>query len=364
MSFKTITAPHINANDVEMVLVEWHVRPWQKIVKGEPICDVESTKALLTVEADRAGYVYPLVEEKATVRVGEPLAHVFVKSDPEQLAAVEKKAARGGTIVTKKARILMQEFGLTASDFPEFTNISSETVVAKIRERKLAPATEGGAEAREVRLDDTSVVLYGDDPNFALLALDAFAAGGRYSPAAYVGAARGGEFYGIPALPSGALSGLMARGARRVFICGSDCAAQVRECEALGWEIVSAVHSSAVVAVTARLGRGVFVGAQAAIGPDAEIGDFCRILCGASVAHHGRLGKFVSVSDGARLGGHVSVGDGSLIGIGVNVNKRVAMGKGVVVVSGVTVTDHVPDKQVVRAAGQGKTDYQQRAKEE
>ena len=113
-------------------------------------------------------------------------------------------------------------------------------------------------------------------------------------------------------------------------------------------EVISAIHPSAVVSGMARLGKGVFIGAQATIGPDVAIGDFSQVLSGATVAHHCKLGKYVSVSDGAHLGGNVSVGDCALIGIGANINKRITIGKNAVVVSGATVIDHVPDDYTVR----------------
>ncbi|GEM_PF-1952435 len=353
MAFRTITAPHVNVNDLEMIVVRWHVEPWQFVEEGETICEVETTKAVVSVDADHAGYVYPLVEEKESVKVGEPLAHIFPQNDPKQLGAITLKVnSAADIIITKKAQALMQEFGLAVSDFPRFSSISSETVIAKIRELKPSHATYDQKRTREllsrIEIGKDSVAIYGER-NQALLALDAFE---EYTPVAYISSAeRSPEFYGMPVIHTQALSQLMEKGLRYVYICGGSPKVkeeQEKECARIGLEVVSVVHPDSTVSSRARLGKGVFVGAQAAIGPDVEIGDFSQVLSGATVAHHCRLGKYVSISDGARLGGNVSVGDGALIGIGANINKRITIGRNAVVVSGATVIDHVPDNNTVR----------------
>ncbi len=353
MAFRTITAPHVNVNDLEMIVVKWHVEPWQFVAEGETICEVETTKAVVSVDADHAGYIYPLVEEKESIKVGEPLAHIFSQNDPKQLEAINLKVnSDTDIIVTKKAQALMQEFGLSVSDFPKFSSISSETVIAKIRELRPSEIAYDEKRARELlgrmEIGGNSVVIYGEK-NQALLALDAFE---KYKPVAYISSSeRSEDFYGVPVIHAKALGQLKEKGLRYVYICGGSAKVkkeQEKECAQIGLEAVSALHPDSTVSSRARLGKGVFVGAQAAIGPDAEIGDFSQVLSGATVAHHCRLGKYVSISDGAHLGGNVSVGDGALIGIGANINKRITIGRNAIVVSGATVVDHVPDNNTVR----------------
>ena len=54
---KTVqTVPTINANDEFVVVVRWHAADGARIAKGTPLVDVETTKAVVTVEAaPRAG---------------------------------------------------------------------------------------------------------------------------------------------------------------------------------------------------------------------------------------------------------------------------------------------------------------------
>jgi hypothetical protein len=351
MAFKTVAAPHVNVNDLEVILAEWLVKPWQRVEPGTPLCVVETTKAVLNVDSVEGGFVYPVAKAGTTVRVGEPLAHIFPTADPAQAGELAgAKPGQGGAVVSKKARELMDKFGLTEKDFPAFTAISSDTVIVKIREIQAAASTGPKKTPAEtlaaVKVDASSVVIYGE-PNQALLALDCFGEAAAYLDDAYAEP----TLSGLPALGSDALEPLAKKGLRRVYVCARDeksHLAAVEACEKLGLTAISAIHPDASVSRFAKLGKGVFVGALAAVGPDAELGDFSRVLCGASVAHHSRVGRFVSVTDGARLGGNVELGDRVLIGLNSVVNRRIRVGAGSVVVSGAAVADHVPDEHIVR----------------
>ena len=67
MPFKTIVAPHINVNDLEMKLVHWTINEWGQVKKGDPICDVETTKSIETIESTETGYLYPAIKEHEMV---------------------------------------------------------------------------------------------------------------------------------------------------------------------------------------------------------------------------------------------------------------------------------------------------------
>ena len=360
MSFETITAPHINANDLEMLVSEWFVKPWQFIESGEEICEVETTKATLTVESEQSGYIYPLIKEQHFVKVGEPIAHLFPENDPKQLDLINQStSADSSQIITKKAYVLMEKFDLSISDFPKFSSISSDTVIAKIKELKLEAVPYDKHRTTEIldklKIEENSLVIYGE-PNQALMALDAYLSNQLYQPIAYIDASLKSEtFYVLPTLHNKALKKLKDKGLKHIYLCGQNAEinnALEMECEAIGLIILTSIHNSSIISRSARLGKGVFIGAQAYIGPDVEIGDFSRVLCGATVAHHCKLGKYVNISDGAHLGGNVIIKDYSLIGIGGNVNKRVEIGKNSTVVSGATVTDNVSDNQIVRIDNQ------------
>jgi sugar O-acyltransferase (sialic acid O-acetyltransferase NeuD family) len=360
MSTNTIVAPHINANDLEMVLVEWFFEPWEFVNQGDVVCEVETTKAVSSIESEFTGYMYPLINGGEFVKVGEPIAHVFPNNDKKQIEVLEKPPpSESSVIVSKKAQSLLKEFGLSISDFPKYSSISSETVVAKVRELEIKQVSSEDKRIEEdldlIKISDNSVVIYGE-LNQALLALDCFISNDNFKVVGYVNPSYKSElFHGIPALHSSVFPKLKDRGLKYVYLCGQNSevkSKQLDECKRIGLECISAIHSSAIVSDLAQLGEGIFIGAQVVIGPEAVVGDFSQVLCGATIAHHAKLGRYVTISDGSKLGGNVQVGDRSLVGIGVNINKRIAIGRESTIVSGATVIDNVPDNMIYRLNAQ------------
>lgn len=73
--------PRINTNDDQVQLVAWRVAPGDHVEAGEEMADVETTKAVVAVEAERSGYVSPLVAVGEIVAVGAPLAWIADTAD-------------------------------------------------------------------------------------------------------------------------------------------------------------------------------------------------------------------------------------------------------------------------------------------
>lgn len=103
-----------------------------------------------------------------------------------------------------------------------------------------------------------------------------------------------------------------------------------------------AVHRSAVVASTAKIGNGTVIMAAAVVNPDAEIGRHCIINSGAVVEHDCILDDFVHISPNASLAGNVKVGEGAHIGIGASIIQGISIGAWATVGAGSVVIKDVP----------------------
>ena len=66
--------PTINANDEFVVVVRWHVADRARVTKGAPLVDVETTKAVVTIEAEHDGWLRHCVKENTEVGLGAELA--------------------------------------------------------------------------------------------------------------------------------------------------------------------------------------------------------------------------------------------------------------------------------------------------
>lgn len=131
---------------------------------------------------------------------------------------------------------------------------------------------------------------------------------------------------------------------------GSDRIALQELMAGAGLKPIVAVHRTAFVADTAKLGSGSQVLAQAAICADARIGAACIVNTNASVDHECQLDDGVHIAPGATLAGCVVVGRFSLVGAGAAVLPRVRIGTNVIVGAGSVVTRDIPDNMVVYGA--------------
>ena len=87
-----------------------------------------------------------------------------------------------------------------------------------------------------------------------------------------------------------------------------------------------AIHPSAILSPTAKIGDGTVVMQGAIIQADANVGKHCIINTGASVDHECVIGDYVHVSPHATLCGNVHVGEGSWIGAGTTIIPNLSVG--------------------------------------
>ena len=131
----TINAPRINANDEKVEVVAWHIEPGARVEAGQHIADLETAKTAVTIEAEFAGFIHPLVKKGDIVRVGAPLYVCAATRKELDAASIDesqvisavagdvKRVASGGdkpygsTQISRAAARLMEERGLSAADF-------------------------------------------------------------------------------------------------------------------------------------------------------------------------------------------------------------------------------------------------------
>jgi sugar O-acyltransferase (sialic acid O-acetyltransferase NeuD family) len=118
----------------------------------------------------------------------------------------------------------------------------------------------------------------------------------------------------------------------------------------LGFDLINAIHPRAVVARSAKLGRGVSIMAGVVVNPAAVIGHNVILNSQCTVEHDCVIGDHVHIAPGATLSGAVQVGRLSHIGTGASVRQGVRIGERVVVGVGSVVIDDVPDGVVVVGA--------------
>lgn len=104
-----------------------------------------------------------------------------------------------------------------------------------------------------------------------------------------------------------------------------------------------AIHPSAVISPSAKIGEGTVVMAGAIINADAVIGKHCIINTGATVDHDCVIRDYCHIAPGAHISGATHVGEGTWIGVGSSVIQCLNIGRNCMIGAGSVVVKDISD---------------------
>jgi len=87
-----VLVPILGSIATYAIVIAWHKEPGEWVEKGDLLVTVETRKAAHDIEADRSGYLVPLVEVGKPVRTGVAVA--VLSSEKEGEAAVRSWLAK------------------------------------------------------------------------------------------------------------------------------------------------------------------------------------------------------------------------------------------------------------------------------
>ena len=105
----------------------------------------------------------------------------------------------------------------------------------------------------------------------------------------------------------------------------------------------TAIHPSAVVSHSAKIGKGSCIMPHATINSCASIGMHCIINSNAVVEHDCKIADFVHLSPGAVACGTVSIGRLSHIGAGTSIKNNIAICEKVTIGAGAAVVNDISE---------------------
>jgi sugar O-acyltransferase (sialic acid O-acetyltransferase NeuD family) len=191
------------------------------------------------------------------------------------------------------------------------------------------------------------LVVYGASGHAAVV-IDAARRPGQWEVVALVAddAKHGDEACGVPVVGGReVLASLRGMGHRHGFVAVGDCLARRALAASMldaGFDLVSIIHPSAVIADDVAIGVGVLVAAGAVINPRSRIGDLAIINTRASVDHDCIVERLAHLSPGVTLGGCATIKEGAWLGIGSTVLDRRTVGEWAVVGAGAVVIHDIP----------------------
>ncbi len=114
-----------------------------------------------------------------------------------------------------------------------------------------------------------------------------------------------------------------------------------------GFELVNAIHPSAVISPSAEIGTNIVLAAGSIIGTGASIGDSVIINTGAIVDHECEIAEAVHIAPAVALAGRVKIGAGAFVGIGARVIQCLSVGEYATIGAGAVVIRDVPASTTV-----------------
>lgn len=106
---------------------------------------------------------------------------------------------------------------------------------------------------------------------------------------------------------------------------------------------INAIHPSAVISSSAKLGDGIMIAANATLNPLVEIGKGVICNTSTSIDHECIIGDFTHIAPGAVLCGNVTIGRSSFIGANSVIRQGITIGSNVIIGAGTVVVKNVPD---------------------
>lgn len=357
MVISEVVVPLLNANEPEARLVGIHVKDKQSVDKGERLFTIETTKAASDIHAPEAGFVRILVEEGAMLAVGDTIALISTSvDDPLEIKTGDSlsmstsgSTSTGVMRITKPARALADSLGV------DLTKLPANQLVTEAMVRKLA----GSKQKITLPASDKPYILIYGAGGHAKSVMEMVIQNGDHTIAGILDDDQdltAKQVLGIPVLGTRILlPEMVAMGVKQAAngvggILDINVRIKIFELlESTGFSFPALVHHRATIELSAKLGEGVQVFANAYVGSEAMLKPRCMVNTNAVVSHDCTIGSYTHIAPGALLAGHVHVGDRTLVGMGVTTAIGVQIGDGVRIGNGAILLADVPDRMVIQA---------------
>ena len=117
--------------------------------------------------------------------------------------------------------------------------------------------------------------------------------------------------------------------------------------ERAGFEAAALIDPSAIVAETARIGAGTYVGPLSIVAPYAQVGRHVLINTHVGVGHHAVVSDYAQLCPGVRVNGGCKIDRGAFLGSNAVVHPGVSVGEGASVGAGSFVIRSVKPRHSV-----------------
>ena len=355
-----IVLPTTSVNADTGLLTSWRVDDRARVEAGTALADIETSKAVIEVEAPKAGYLLQVANVGESVSISAPFAYVFdslgeLEQFKTESARQNEAAAEASRAVqaTRQAQQRARELGVDLTQLNLDRLITAQDVeaaAAKAQDFSSMPLPLTAAPGLQ------RLLLIGGALG-ATQVLDILRGSQTQAPVAILDddKARWGTVVQDVPIVGGIsrLQALFADGAfdAAVITVGKSITARVKLrqlCEAHGIPLANVIDRSAVLLSDVKIGSGNIICAMCHFGNSTVIGDNNFISAHSSFDHHNVLGSDFTTGPNCVTSGVVTIGNRVKMGMGVHIEPNVVIGDDAQVASGSMIVKSVPPQHAVK----------------
>lgn len=378
--------PGVNANEDSAVLVRWMVDEGAPVKKGQFVCEIETTKSTVEVEAEADGFIVPIAPPGASQQVGAPIAVIKADLAADHSALLAADGTSKGDAEkrwTKKAFIVARRLGIDiealakakpgatlteadvlaaqsgVSDAPASAAPTTDPIDA-IPTPAAAPSTPTAAPRAYLGLGQhfERVLLIGGASGAGAIAVEAILRTSHQRPAGIIDTnpkTHGQVVHGVPVLGDRtAIPGLWRDGqfdgAIILFTDDIDDRAELfTALVADGVRMTNVIDPSVSIRTDVRMGVGNAIMANGFIAHSVEIGNNNFFASHNVVEHHSKIGDHNAFGPRCTACGRVTIGSYVRFGMHVGIEPYLTIGDRCIIASGTTLTSSVPASTIVKA---------------
>lgn len=355
-----VVIPQLDANSESAKLVRWELEDGAMVQKGDPICTVETSKAIYEVTAEAAGILVRIVDEGGEAPFNVPIG--YIAADAEEAGKLRDSGGGNATAedsaaaprATRKATGLARKHGLDLAEIASEGIITEKDVEAHLKKlgrllpERMAPGELPAAVKRVLVIGAG----YG-----AMQVIDILL---NYSDVRVVGcvdddrALHGREIFGVPVIGSiGEIPDLWQAKRFDHAIIAISTSIRLRkrfygECTALGIPMINAIDPTVKINRGAVIGSGNVICSQCHIGVAARLGENNFISAHTSIDHHNIWGSHITTGPNCATSGAVTVGDEVKFGTGIFVQPNLTIGRESIIASGAIIIRSIPERHAVK----------------
>lgn len=366
-----------SVNDEKVLIISTHFKNGDEVNEGDVVVEFETSKAIVTIEAEQKGFIFYECNEGDTVPIGARIGEI--NSEMRRSGLAKKVAVTSSSTETKseekviqtlfssKAKLLMIQYGIEEIVFKGQDLINEEDVIFYVNNKKdkfddssLSNISVNSKEVQQTLFrglkerivivcpskvgmevildiidgqDNLNIVGYVADDDFKekislpFLDCNVFNFPEKINPA---------DYDGVVIAMGGSLKSMQFR--KKIFEYYSS----------RGVNFSNLISNKAIICNNVKIGSGNIIGSGVFIGTGSQIGDNNFISYMTVIGHHNKIGANNLFAPGVMMSGLVEIGDDCILTTGVNFIDKVKVGNRVILPLGYNVVSNLPDDTIIK----------------